>query len=292
MDDPLGEASPVCWYSMEHVRWLDRPNLRRPVVVAAFEGWNDAADAASTAVRYLSDRWNARHFADVDAEVFYDFTQARPEVQLDEGNQRDLIWPRNAFSAAPVAGVGDVILFEGIEPSLMWRTYCRQILDVARQYDARMVVTMGALVADVPHSRPVELYGTGNGVDLGAFGLQASTYEGPTGIVGVLHAETRDAGIASASLWAATPSYVRGAASPKAALALVNTCAGLLDVSIPTTDLEIASAAYERQVNRLVADDDDTASLVRRLEEQYDELADPSALVAEVERFLRESTDE
>lgn len=277
---------------MEHVRWLDQPNLRRPVVVTAFEGWNDAADAASTALRYLADRWQARHFADIDAEVFYDFTQARPEVALDEDNQRSLTWPRNAFSAAPVPGVGDVIFFDGIEPSLMWRTYCRQILDVARRFDARLVVTMGALVADVPHSRPVELYGTGHGVDLERLGLQGSTYEGPTGIVGVLHAETRDAGFASASLWAATPSYVRGAPSPKAALALVSTCAGLLDVAIPTTDLEIASAAYERQVNRLVAEDDDTVSLVQRLEEQYDELSDPSSFVAEVEKFLRDSTDE
>ncbi len=262
------------------------------MIVAAFEGWNDAGDAATTAVGHLRDRWDAEPLADIDAEAFYDFTQARPNVVLDDDGGREIEWPRNSLWSATVPGLGDVVLVEGTEPALAWRTFCRQVLHVAEQYDARMLVTLGALISDVAHSRPVELYGLGHDVDLGPLGVEGSTYEGPTGIVGVLHAACRERELPSASLWAAVPSYVHGSPSPKAALALLRTVGNLLGVGIPLTDLEIATAAYERQVDQLVAEDEDTADMVRRLEERHDELADPAALVAEVEKFLRDRTDD
>ncbi len=278
---------------MEHLRWTREPELRRPIILAAFEGWNDAGDAATTAVRFLGDRWRTRPFADIDAEPFYDFTTARPQVELVD-QQRRLLWPRNELSAAAVPGLdGDVIVLVGTEPALMWRTFCAQVVGLAQRYDAQLVLTIGALVSDVPHSRPVQIYGSG--YDASAeerLAVEASTYEGPTGIVGVLHAECGEAGIPSASLWAAVPSYVHGAPSPKAALALVAKVSELLELDIPTTDLEIATAAYERQINQLVADDEDTADIVRQLEQRYDEMGESGALVEEVEQFLRGQSDD
>jgi proteasome assembly chaperone (PAC2) family protein len=278
---------------MDHVRWTTRPPLHEPVVIAAFEGWNDAGDAASTALRYLTERWRAEPFAEIEAEPFYDFTTQRPQVRLNDGQHREIVWPRNRFSAASVPDLGDVILLDGTEPALLWRTFCRQVLAVARRYDAQLMLSFGALVSDVPHSRPVEIYGVGYDTDaVERLGVEASTYEGPTGIVGVLHAECRDSGIASATLWGAVPSYVHGATSPKAALALIEKTSQLLSVQVPTTDLEIATAAYERQVNKLVSQDDDTMELVKQLEQRYDEMGNPTALVEEVERFLRDRADE
>jgi proteasome assembly chaperone (PAC2) family protein len=278
---------------MEHLRWAASPDLQRPVIVAAFEGWNDAGDAASTAVRFLADRWGAEHLADIDAEAFYDFTTHRPQVLLDDEGQRRIQWPRNRLSAARLPGLGDVILLDGTEPALLWRTFCRQVLNVARRFDAQLLITLGALISDVPHSRPVEIYGTGyDEAAMDRLGVAASTYEGPTGIVGVLHNECKDIGIPSASLWAAVPSYVHSAPSPKAALALVEKAAQLLEVQVPTTDLQIATAAYERQVSNLVSQDDDTADLVRQLEQRYDDMGDPAALVEEVEQFLRDRNDD
>lgn len=279
---------------MDHLRWSQQPNLKRPIILAAFEGWNDAGDAATTAVRFLADRWRARPFADIDAEEFYDFTQVRPEVRLHDGSQREIVWPRNRFSGCSVPGLdGDAVIFDGTEPALMWRTFCGQIIEVARRYEAQLVLTLGALVSDVPHTRPVQIHGVGYDTDAVArLGVEPSTYEGPTGIVGVLHDQMRQAGIPSASLWAAIPSYVHGAPSPKAALALVEKVGAMFSLRLPTTDLEIATAAYERQVNKLVANDDDTGDLVRQLEERYDELDNSGALVEEVEKFLRDAAPE
>jgi len=278
---------------MEHLRWSEQPELRRPLLLAAFEGWNDAGDAATTALRFLVDRWRAEPLATIEAEAFFDFTTHRPHVRLDDDGRRSIVWPRNRLLWASVPGLGDVILLDGTEPALMWRTFCRQVLTVTTRFDVRMALTLGALISDVPHSRPVDVFGSSSDTDLSArFGFEPSSYEGPTGIVGVLQNELRDAGIPSASLWAAVPSYVHGSPSPKAALALVDKVANILDVGLPTTDLQIATAAYERQVNTLVSDDDDTADLVRRLEERYDEMSDPAGLVEEVEQFLRDATDE
>lgn len=275
---------------MEHLRWTHRPTLERPVLIAAFEGWNDAGDAASSAVSWFTDRWDAEPFADIDPEEFFDFTSTRPEVRR-EGDRRVIDWPTNQFVAGKLPDSGrDVILLQGVEPQLKWRTFCDLVLEVARTFDAAMVVTLGALLAEVPHSRPVSIAGTAYDREVvERLGLAQSTYEGPTGIVGVLHAQCRDADITSASLWATVPTYVPGSPSPKATLALVEKTAALLDTGVITTDLEIAAASYERQINELVEDDDETQAYVAALEQRHDEGDDePDDLITEVERFLRD----
>jgi proteasome assembly chaperone (PAC2) family protein len=281
---------------VEHVRWEDRPRLRRPLLLAAFEGWNDAADAASSAVRYLGDRWQARSFATIDPEDFYDFSSTRPQVRLTDGLTREIVWPTTELSAAALPGADrDVVVLLGVEPELHWRTFCTELVDAAQSLGVEMVVTLGALLADVPHSRPVRVTGTAADPELvQQLGLERSRYEGPTGIVGVLHDAFNKAQVPSASLWAAVPHYVAATPSPKAALALVQRASELLRSSVITTDLEIAAASYERQVSEVVESDEDVAEYVRRLEvsadEDVDELDLPSgdALAAEFERFLRE----
>jgi predicted ATP-grasp superfamily ATP-dependent carboligase len=275
------------------------PRLSRPVVLAAFEGWNDAGDAATTAVRHLRDRLGARPFADIDPEEFFDFTSTRPVVEITDGHTRRINWPLTELAAVDTVGlgVGDIITIVGIEPQLRWRTFSSAVVELARQTNARLVLTMGALLAEVAHTRPTTVFGTSyddrTALDLG---LEPSNYEGPTGIVGVLHAACIDAGIPSASLWASVPSYVPGATSPKAALALVQRVTEVLGIAVPTTDLEIAAAAYERQVTRLVSEDDETVAYVEQLESHYDDEddddeLDPEVLVEEVEQFLRNQSD-
>lgn len=262
------------------------------MLIAAFEGWNDAGDAASSAVRWFHDRWEAEPFADIDPEEFFDFTSTRPMVRIeDEGRVVD--WPENAFSAGTLPGSGrDVVLLRGVEPQLRWRTFCEHVLGVAETVGASMIVTLGALLAEVPHSRPVNVAGAAYDPDVvDRLGLARSTYEGPTGIVGVLHTHCRALDLRSASLWATVPTYVPGSPSPKATLALVEKTAALLDVGVITTDLEIAAASYERQINELVEDDDETQAYVAALEERHDEAmesGDPGSLIDEVERFLRD----
>ena len=263
-------------------------------MIAAFEGWNDAGDAASTAARYLIDRWDLDLVADVDPEEFYDFTSTRPEVRLDDDGLREIVWPATEIHTGTIPGGDqDVLLIVGTEPQVRWRTYCDQLTAVAQDQGARLCVTLGALLAEVPHTRPTPIVGTAYepGVVAG-LELQPSRYEGPTGIVGVLHDAWRRAGLRSASLWATVPAYVPGAPSPKAALALVERASALLQTWVPTTDLEIASAAYERQVSELVDADEETATYVASLEVRHD--VDPGVLPSaddiaeEVERFLRE----
>jgi predicted ATP-grasp superfamily ATP-dependent carboligase len=279
---------------MEHTRWTARPELDRPVVIAAFEGWNDAGDAASTAARYLADRWDLDAVADVDPEEFYDFTSTRPEVRLDDDGLREVDWPgTEVFAGTIPGGTTDVVVIVGHEPQLRWRTYSRELTELAQGFDARLCVTLGALLAEVPHTRPTPVVGTSYAADsIGGVDLQPSRYEGPTGIVGVLHDAWRQAGLRTASLWATVPSYVPGAPSPKAALALIERVSAIVQTWVATTDLEIAAASYERQVTELVDADEETAAYVGTLEERHD--ADPEAIPSaesiaeEVERFLRE----
>jgi proteasome assembly chaperone (PAC2) family protein len=279
---------------MDHVRWTGRPTLHEPVVIAAFEGWNDAGDAATTAARYLVDRWDAELVADVDPEEFYDFTSTRPEVRLDDDGLREIVWPTTEIFAGTIPGGDqDVLVVIGTEPQLRWRTYCDELTAVAREQGARLCVTLGALLAEVPHTRPTPIVGTAYEAEIVAgLELQPSKYEGPTGIVGVLHDAWRRAGLRSASLWATVPAYVPGAPSPKAALALVERAAAMLQTWIPTTDLEIASASYERQVSELVDADEETATYVASLEARHDVepgvLPTADSLAEEVERFLRD----
>lgn len=277
----------------EFVRCSELPSLRSPVLIVAFEGWNDAGDAASTTAHHLIDRWNADLFADIDPEEFFDFTAMRPTVEIIDGFERDLHWPDTSFYAARLSDAPfDAIVMLGVEPQMRWRTFCTQILETARALGAEMVVTLGALLSDVPHTRPVQVLGTAyDEATARKLGLQPSNYEGPTGIVGVLHAEARNAGFTVASLWAAVPAYVPGATSPKASLALVDRLKTMLDVAVYTTDLEIASVAYERQVSELVSEDEETLEFVTELERSHDEeaqLLDSDDLLDEVEQFLRD----
>ena len=258
----------------------------------AFEGWNDAGDAASTTAHHLIDRWNAELFATIDPEEFFDFTAMRPTVEIVDGFERELHWPDTSFYAARLADAPfDAVIMLGVEPQMRWRTFCTQILETARALGAEMVVTLGALLADVPHTRPVQVLGTAyDEATAHKLGLQPSNYEGPTGIVGVLHAQARDDGFTAASLWAAVPAYVPGATSPKAALALVERLTNMLDVAVYATDLEIASAAYVRQVSELVSEDEETMEFVAELEKRVDEEAeflDSEDLLEEVEQFLK-----
>jgi predicted ATP-grasp superfamily ATP-dependent carboligase len=279
---------------VDHVAWTSRPQLRRPALIAAFEGWNDAGDAASFAARYMANQWDAKQFAELDPEDFYDFTETRPRVRLDDNLQREIIWPANEFYAASRPDHDrDLIVLVGTEPQLRWKTFSRQIVEVVRSLDAGMVVTLGALLAEVAHSRPVSIVGTTSDPTIAEdLGLRPSSYQGPTGIVGVLHDECRQAGLPSASLWAAVPAYVPSSPSPKAALALVERCSALLGLPVDTAELVEATSSYERQVSELVDADEETAAYVADLEQRTDdnpaaELADGSALIAEVERFLR-----
>ena len=279
------------------MRWDERPALRRPILIVAFEGWNDAAEAATTAARYLRDRWGARPFASLDPEEFYDFSSTRPEVKLAEGYTRKIIWPSNQLSAARLTGEDhDVVLLIGTEPQLRWRTFCAEVVSVARELGVELVVSLGALLADVAHTRPVKVTGSAANPELvQELGLRRSRYEGPTGIVGVLHDAFAKAGIPSASLWAAVPHYVAGTPSPKAALALVERAARLLEVRVVAADLAQLAIDYERQVTEVVEADEDVSAYVNRLEESDDteglELASGEELAAEFQRFLREQGD-
>jgi proteasome assembly chaperone (PAC2) family protein len=276
---------------LEHLRWIHRPSLRRPVLITAFEGWNDAGDAASTAVRSLAEQWGAEPFATIDPEIFYDFTSTRPTVRLDEEGRRQIDWPEVAISAARVSPDLDVVCLIGVEPQLRWRTFCEQVSGLATLLDARLVITVGALLADVPHTRPTPVYGAAYDDDVSArFGLMPSRYEGPTGITGVLHAACAAAGLQSASLWAAVPTYLPGSPSPKAGLALVRRTARMLEVDADTETLETESEAYEEQISELVDADEETSDYVRHLEQAYDDedLLSGGDLIDEVERFLRD----
>ncbi len=266
------------------------------MLVAAFRGWNDGAQAASLAASFLAQAWEARRFADIDPEEFFDFQATRPHVALEDGLTRRIDWPETAFYHAPVPGIErDAVLALGIEPNLRWRTFSAEIVELAADLDVELVVTLGALLADVPHTRPAPVTGSATDPKLvQELGLASSRYEGPTGIVGVVHDACRAAELPSASLWAAVPHYASLAASPKAALALCERLSGLLGTRFELADLERASEAYEQQVSEAVASDEETEAYVRQLEERRDALGDeldvPSGetLAAELTRFLRE----
>ena len=281
---------------MEELTWHERPALHRSVMVAAFEGWNDAADAASGAVTWLRQRWQASRFADIDPEEFYDFQVARPSVRLIDGITPQIVPPANDFFAAHIEEVGrDVVLLAGVEPNFRWKRFCATVLDVTQKTGCEMLVTLGALLADVPHTRPIRLVGTATDDELlKHLGLRHSRYEGPTGIVGVLHDACRQEGMPSVSLWASVPHYVASPSNPKATQALVQRLAELLELPIGVGELTRAAGAWERQVNELVSSDPDVSAYVRQLEERDDnqvderELPNGETLAAELERFLRE----
>lgn len=276
-------------------------DLDNPIMVAAFRGWNDAGDAASFAALHLVRTWSAERLASIDPEEFYDFQAVRPMVELEDGITRKITWPSNEFMAAKLPGQPhDVIVLVGTEPNVKWRTFSSLVVSMARKYNVGMVITLGALLADVPHSRPVPITGTAISDELvQRLHLQRSRYEGPTGIVGVLHDALSQEGIDSASLWAAVPHYLAVSPNPKAALALVDKAVELIGAPAEVDDLQRATAAYEQRVSQMVAADDDVQAYVKMLEERLDErereeqidpgeLPSGDALAEELEQFLRE----
>lgn len=252
--------------------WTERPKLRAPILIASFEGWNDAGDAASLAVLHLADIWEGVRFAEIEPEEFFDFSATRPQVELVNGVTREIRWPTNEFLAAEIADAAhDVILLVGDEPQLRWKRFCRNVLEVVRSCDVSMVVTLGALLAEVPHTRATRVSGSSLDTALvERLGLKQSRYEGPTGIVGVLHDELNRAGIPSCSLWAAVPHYLPSTPSPKAALALVQNTAEVTGMRVPTLALEVAAVDYERQINEIVDADEDMVAFMRQLEASHD----------------------
>ena len=284
---------------MQPLQWDFRPDgLRAPAVVAAFKGWNDAADAASSALTFIGQQFDARRFARLDPEEFFDFQQTRPQIRLTEGMAREIIWPEvEIYEARIPRAPRDLILIAGQEPALHWRTFSRSLLELCEALDAHMFVTLGALLADAVHTRPVPITGLASDPDLvERLGMQTTNYQGPTGIVGVLHAECAESGMPSASLWAAVPHYIAAMPNPKAALALVRKLETVIGVTVDAAELEESSVEYERQVTRAVEMDPDVKGFVERLEQAtaQEEDLDPTrlpsgdALAREFQRFLRQ----
>ena len=279
--------------------WSERPTLRRPVLVAAFHGWNDAGDAASAAIDFIRAQHEPVEVARIDPEEFMDFTAVRPTIKLVDGRTREIDWPDTVLSATKVPGAeGDLVILQGVEPALRWRRYSQAIVEAARELDVRMVITLGALLADVPHTRPVSVTGIASEASLvDRLGFEATSYEGPTGITGVLHHACAAAGLPSVSLWASVPHYVAAAPNPKVALALVRAFEGAAGVMIDAAELESAAEDYERQVSAAVATDPEVTAFVERLESAMDEASDgqppenlPSAdmIARDFQRFLRQ----
>jgi proteasome assembly chaperone (PAC2) family protein len=276
-----------------------RPTLERPVLIGAFRGWNDGGQAATLAAGYLAKLWGAERFAEIDPELFVDFQATRPTVSLDEGQTRRIEWPENTFFHARIPDTNrDAVLLVGVEPNYRWRTFSDLIAELANELGIEMVVTLGALLADVPHTRAAPVTGAATDQKLvDELGLQLSRYEGPTGIVGILLDACRRASIPSVSLWAAVPHYVSLAPSPRAARALCERLSGVLGISIDIGELEEAESSYVEQFSGEGASDTETAQYVEELEQRADSLdaleesgglPSGDALAAEITRFLRE----
>ena len=277
-----------------------RPELRRPVLVAAFRGWNDGGQGATLAGGYLARQWGAESFAEIESENFYDFQAVRPNVSLEEGLTRKLEWPTNTFLHAPIPELDrDAVILLGVEPNLRWKTYSGLVLELTQELGIELVVTLGSLLADVPHTRAAPVSAAASDPSLvEELGVEPSRYEGPTGIVGVLLDACRRAGLPSVSLWAAVPHYVSLAPSPRAALALCRRLGELVGTDIDVAELEQAAEEYSEQVTEAVASDAETAAYVEELERRVDlmeaaeELPSGESLAAELTRFLREREED
>ncbi|WP_067831467.1 PAC2 family protein [Actinomadura kijaniata] len=270
----------------------DVPELVEPVLVAAFEGWNDAGEAASGVIQHLATVWDATPIAELDPDDYYDFQVTRPLVELVDGETRGITWPTTRILWARLPSGRDVILVHGIEPNMRWRRFCRELVGLMLELGVREVVLLGALLADAPHTRPVPVTGAGSDAGLvSSLHLEPTRYEGPTGILGVLQDAAGKADLSTVSLWAAVPHYVAQPPSPKATLALVRRVEDVLDVAIPLGELPEEARAWENGVNELAEEDSEVAEYVRTLEEQKDatELPEASgdAIAREFERYLR-----
>ena len=273
-----------------------RPELHRPVLIAAFRGWNDGGQGATLGGGYLAKQWGAESFAEIDSENFYDFQAVRPNVSLEDGLTRKIEWPSNTFLHAPIPGLErDAVILLGVEPNLRWKTYTGLVLELVHDLEIEFVVTLGSLLADVPHTRPAPVSAAASDPTLvEELGVEPSRYEGPTGIVGILLDACRQAGIPAVSLWAAVPHYVSLAPSPRAALALCRRFGEMLGTDVDLEELEQAADEYTQQVTEAVSSDAETSAYVEELERRVDlmeaaeELPSGESLAAELTRFLRE----
>lgn len=268
------------------------PTLRSPVAVAAFEGWNDAADASTAAVEHLAEAWSAKNVAELDPEEFYDFQVNRPTVRHAEGEERRIEWPTTRFAVArPPATDCDVVLIRGIEPSTRWRTFCEEVLELCRSLDVTRVVLLGALLADVPYSRALPISGTASDRgEVERLGLTPTRYEGPTGIVGVLHEACRRAELDAVSFWVHVPHYANNPPCPKATLALLHQVEEVLDIPVPMSDLAQQSAQWEERLRTAAEQDAELAEYIRELEERAGDDMTPLSgdeLAQQIERYLR-----
>jgi len=269
------------------------PELVDPVMIAAFEGWNDAAEAATGVITHLEAEWKATPLVELDPEDYYDFQVTRPFVEIGEGRQRNIVWPttRLLLARPPEAG-RDVVLLSGIEPNMRWRSFCAEIIGLCQDLGVEQAILLGALLNDSPHTRPVSVMATASDPGIArSYNLELTTYEGPTGIVGVLHGALSAAGLQTVSLWASVPHYVAQPPNPKATLALLRRIEDLLDIPMPYGDLSEEARAWEHGVDELAAQDSEVAEYVRELEERKDAAGLPEAsgeaIAAEFERYLR-----
>ena len=281
------------------------PLLRNPVMIMAFSGWNDAAEAASGAVEHLLSGWKDKKddvlpelIAEVESEDFYDFQVNRPQVSIDESAIRSITWPSTQVFGLAVPSMNrDLVIVTGVEPSMRWKSFTSDLLDLADDLEVSLVVSLGSLLADTPHSRPITVTGTGaHPAIANRLGVSVSKYEGPTGILGIVQDACMRRGIDAISLWAAVPHYAASSPSPKATLALINTLEEFLDISIPLSDLPERSDAWEKEVNELAAEDAEVAEYVKALEESKDaaELPEVSgdSIAKEFERYLRRQKED
>ena len=277
--------------------------LRRPVLIMAFGGWNDASEAATTALRYLARAWSAEKFATIDPEDFYHFGLSRPYIRFKAGSrtEREIIWPATEFLAVHAPDLDrDVIVGVAVEPHLKWKTYCGLVLELARRCQVSLVLTLGALLADVAHTKPVRVAGSASDPELAAMlSIRPTRYEGPTGIVGVLNTTCREQGMPTASLWANIPHYISGTENPKAALVLVQRVVKLLHARVDLSELQEAARQFEQNLAEIVAQNTEIAAYVKKLEAKSTDEEDPppspreelppaSDLVAEIEQYLRQ----
>lgn len=269
------------------------PELRHPVLVVAFEGWNDAGEAATGALDHLLEIWDANWIGDIDPEDYYDFQVNRPQVSLDEDGVRELIWPTTrVFVAQPETAQRDVVIVRGIEPNNRWRAFTEELLTIIRDFEVELVITLGAMLAETPHTRPIPVNCTATTEELrNRYGFQPSRYEGPTGILGVLTTSCAQAAIPAVSLWAAIPHYFSQPPSPKGSLAIVAALENVLDFEISVAELPQEAHVWETDVDELAADNDEVLSYVHQLEESHDaETPEPTSgedIAAEFERYLR-----
>ena len=287
---------------MDALQWeADPPQLRSPVLVCAFAGWNDAAGSATAALTTAADSLDAELIAQIDPEEFFDFQANRPTISLSEGMSREIEWPGNALLAAKCDGADcDLLLLAGTEPNLKWKTFSEGIAGAAEKMGVEMVVTLGALVADVAHTLPVPITGLASDPELvERLDLERSSYEGPTGVVGVLHDACNRRGMASASLWAAVPHYVAAVPNPKAALALLRRLEGLVGVAVEASELEEESESFEDQVSNAVSANPEIQDLVQRLESEQaeqlevgEDIPSGESLAEDFERFLKQRGSE